>query len=87
MLQTQTIDQILNKNIIVYPNPALDNLYFRNLNREFVEYEIMDRLGSIIKKGNIDNNFIDIMELSSGLYFLKLKSENELFEISRFIKL
>ncbi|MBK8848861.1 MAG: T9SS type A sorting domain-containing protein [Saprospiraceae bacterium] len=87
LLQTQTIDQISDKNNVIYPNPALDNLYFRNLNREFVEYEIMDRLGSIIKKGNIDNNFIDIKELSSGLYFLKLKSENELFEISRFIKL
>ena len=86
LLQTQTIDQISKKHNIIYPNPAYDKLYFKNFNREFIEYEIMDRFGSIVKKGNIDNNFIDIKELSSGLYFLKLKSENELFEISRFIK-
>lgn len=87
LLQTQTIDQISKKHNIIYPNPAYDKLYFKNFNREFIEYEIMDRFGSIVKKGNIDNNSIDIKELSSGLYFLKLKSENELSELSRFIKL
>lgn len=87
LLQTQTIDLISYKHNIIYPNPAYDKLYFKNFNGEFIEYEILDRLGSIVNKGIVYTNSIDISELSSGLYLIRLKSKNEVYELSRFIKL
>jgi hypothetical protein len=64
----------------VYPNPAQDRLYLYNLTNDknsVVEINIVDALGTLIKKESIELtgfNTINVEELSSGFYFLTIKT-------------
>jgi len=61
-------------NIVVYPNPTTGIL---NIETEttITQIEIYDMLGKLVLS-NSDKNTIDILELSQGLYFCKIKDEN-----------
>ena len=77
-------------NIHVFPNPAYTHLSIGAIPFESVNYVIFDASGSTRLKGQITNpnTNIDINELSSGIYYLRLiSSENELIGIQKFIKL
>jgi hypothetical protein len=60
---------------IIYPNPASNRLYI-NLNTDIVNnfYNIVDYTGRTITSGHLNDklNSIDISELSSGTYYLKV---------------
>ncbi len=79
----QTIDSDFLKNkLVVYPNPAKNNLYVKNsslLNIE--EVSVINLKGQIIFQNNYYSmyNGIDISGLKSGIYFVRIKTENELF--------
>lgn len=67
--------------ILVSPNPVSDVLSISNVkNIKLSSYALIDNNGRIIKENslNVDSNFtIDVSDLSNGIYFLKLVSENE----------
>lgn len=70
-----------NSSINIYPNPTKGNLFVSDKNNiEYFEMELTNHLGQTILKTEFKNQ-IDVSELSNGLYFLKLKSENQ--EITR----
>ncbi len=63
--------------LTVYPNPSKDIIYVKN--KDIIdEYEIMNISGQVLemKIVNLDIFEINIEEFSSGVYFLKLNSEN-----------
>jgi len=67
---------ILNKSIIIYPNPVNDVLYIRNTNKSFEIYtaNIFDNLGRLIlEKSN--KNAINVSNLVKGCYFLKIETK------------
>ena len=69
--------------IKLMPNPAIDYLEL-NFTKGFTQYLIYDSIGKRIKNGELTSNKIAISELDSGIYFLRLESENH-SEVMRFL--
>jgi hypothetical protein len=67
--------------ILVSPNPVSDVLSISNFkNIKLSSYVLIENNGRIIKESslNVDSNFtINVSDLSNGIYFLKLVSENQ----------
>lgn len=57
------------KDIRIYPNPAIDMLNVYNAPSK--EYKIFDMTGRLINSGIIEQNSINVSQLSSGNYILK----------------
>ena len=78
---TLNTDSFSSDAILVSPNPVSDVLSISNVkNIKLSSYALIDNNGRIIKENslNVDSNFtIDVSDLSNGIYFLKLVSENE----------
>jgi len=84
---------LANSNYFAFPNPANDKLTIQyNSNQNVsVTIELRDALGKLIRKSNHEfsaneNKFnLDLTELNSGMYFIKINS-NEDARVIRFIK-
>lgn len=77
-------------NINIYPNPVKDILYINSPNPNFLpeSYEIYNITGQLIFYKNIQSQedlTVDTSSLSSGVYFIKIKKENQLKNL-KFIK-
>ena len=59
----------------VYPNPASDVLYVKNLPYEQVDYSIFNTLGQVVATGS-SSGTISVSGLETGLYFLQIKGDN-----------
>jgi len=69
----------------VYPNPASDKLSIVRKNAQTELVGIFNLVGSEVMKLNNPDNQVDISSLPSGMYFIKVKTNQELETIS-FIK-
>jgi hypothetical protein len=56
-----------------------------SLSDENATYEIINYLGQEVKKGKLSQDGIDVNELNSGIYFLKVNS-NQQSVSKKFIK-
>ena len=65
-----------NLNIVVYPNPTIDQIQVKGFEANTsCEFILFDMNGLKVKKGNIENNStIDLEDLSGGSYYLVLKN-------------
>lgn len=72
--------------IQVYPNPAND--YITVSINENINYELFSVTGQLVKKGSltINENTINLQELSKGYYLLKLTSENNIVQTLKVLK-
>jgi len=63
---------MINNDIIMYPNPATDVIFFNNLLADY-DVNIFDVTGSLLIHNQIgkSNNSINIEQLDAGLYFLQ----------------
>jgi hypothetical protein len=69
-------DNLVDNTFSVYPNPTNSKLNIKSENK-FDEVEIYNVLGQKVLASRIlENQEIDMSSLTSGTYFLKLKSEN-----------
>jgi cyanophycinase-like exopeptidase len=67
--------------VSVYPNPFIDHIY---VNSTFeIEYVLYDLFGREIKTGTLNSEIINTHKLSSGIYFIKVFSEQK----SKIVKL
>ncbi len=75
-------------NFKISPNPVLDQIQFSLFNNssEIKSAEIVDITGKIISKPSINNNSVDVKQLTSGFYFLVLKDKDSKQYKSKFIK-
>lgn len=65
-------------NFAIFPNPVNDTLTVKNTNGISInEIDITDMNGRIVKqfKGNNNSNPINVSDLNSGVYFLKITSD------------
>ena len=77
------INKIIEDKNSIYPNPVENTLYFKNP-KALNEFEIYTIQGTIIKQG-ILNTSIDVSDIQSGLYYIRVKNV-EKWEAFRFIK-
>jgi|GEM_PF-4480910 len=70
--------------IFVYPNPANDNLYFRDAPNDF-DVQVFNANGELIISENNSDTFIDINNLDCGFYFGILTS-NHIKKSFKFVK-
>ena len=67
---------ILYQNISIYPNPTTGVFYINNpKNIELNNYVVTNSLGQEIKKGKLIDSKINLSNLNSGIYFIKLQIE------------
>jgi len=73
--------------ISIYPNPANNMLWINNFNSHGpFTFQITDITGKIIISDRLDTNTISVEDLSTGVYFFKLKSEDKESKPLKFIK-
>lgn len=75
----------VNLNVVVYPNPAENNLYI-NSNLTFNKVEIYNAAGIQVKEfGNVFRS-VNVSDLYAGVYVIRLSDVNGKTVTSRFIK-
>jgi hypothetical protein len=80
------VSENLSKGFSIYPNPAINKIEVRSQNLKNNSIEIYDIAGklqrcTILYNSSQSGSSVDISQLKSGLYFLKLGSE-----VQKFIK-
>lgn len=68
----------------VYPNPATDVLYLKNI-RDIKSYKILDFSGRIIIQNSLNSNHISVKELKIGNYILMITTSDKTYAV-KFIK-
>jgi len=66
--------------ILIYPNPARNKVYFQTDQSLYkIQYQIYNALGKLIQSGEIVSidNTIDISNIPSGMYFIKIISREK----------
>lgn len=77
---------VQNQNISIYPNPTEDFVFINSPKQiPWTSYEIYNSIGRQILKHEF-NTKIDVSFLSSGLYYLKIKSYQDITQTLKFIK-
>lgn len=73
----------LQQQLEVYPNPASDMFYLKNLPCETVKYSIFNVLGQEVTTGTTSGS-ISVAGLQNGVYFLQIKGDG-LLETRKFV--
>jgi len=73
--------------LTLYPNPASDYIMIEGIGFKKLTFTIYNIVGQSVRVGNLENNSskIDINSLNSGIYFIKINSENKV-KILKLIK-
>ena len=54
----------------LYPNPVKDKLFIDG--HQFTFYQLYSLTGQLVLKGVVENNTINLSQITSGLYFISL---------------
>ncbi len=73
--QSLGVDENIKTDIMVYPNPTRGRVYIDGLD-EVVNCDVYSIDGRLVKQFSPEENYLDL-ELSSGLYILKLTDRNK----------
>ncbi len=73
------------KKTVIYPNPASSQIQLLYIS-ENIKFEIFNNTGTLVQKGDLEGNKINIGELIPGIYLLKLYSQKGYFEFGTFVK-
>lgn len=76
-------DQEFVENLSVYPNPATDILNINMNIKSGTEYEVYvtNLMGAMVSKVSKNTNFINVSSLSSGMYFLNVRTKEGVFAL------
>lgn len=80
---TASLNDATLTNFKIYPNPAINFIRLNGIGN-IEKFTVFNTLGETILKGNF-NNQIDVSNLSKGIYFLNIKSKNQIYT-KKFIK-
>ncbi len=70
-------DDFLASNVKVYPNPARDFITVESNTVQLSSVSVFDVLGkNVLTQNKLTNNRIDVSSLVSGIYFVKINSED-----------
>ncbi|WP_179008665.1 T9SS type A sorting domain-containing protein [Winogradskyella forsetii] len=71
-------DEFNEVNALIFPNPVIDELFLNFKTLEHINYQLVSLNGRLVFEGRITkkNESLDLSEISSGVYFLKLQTLN-----------
>ena len=74
---TSLLESFENQEFCLYPNPAKNLLRFEGLQAMSGCYEIYNRMGQLVQKGQWENGLseISLVSMRSGVYFIKMTAE------------
>jgi len=76
-IQTNTLSE---NNIKVYPNPAQNNINIKLNNSEQITHiYLYNSLGKLVKSTNVETPNLDVSELNSGIYFLEIQTNYNIY--------
>jgi hypothetical protein len=71
-------DSFNEDNIVLFPNPCNSEFFIQG--KSFNNYQLINSLGQIVKNSKLDENLetqkISVLDLSEGIYYLKLSGLN-----------
>ena len=73
-------------NISIYPNPANDIFYVNGRNLENMKFAIYDVLGNEVLNGSLNNNSVNVNELTPAVYIFKIADSKGNVFTKQFIK-
>ncbi len=82
------INTTKNSNILIYPTPATNKITViaeKNNNLQY-SIEIYDVFGKLVKQTNTSQTTIEVSEYKTGIYFIKIISNNKTIYTTKFIK-
>jgi photosystem II stability/assembly factor-like uncharacterized protein len=81
-------DEMINEKFNLFPNPFSDELYIKSNTNQEIEILIYNSFGKIIKKIKCcgELQLISMNNLSAGIYFYQLLSENRTIKSGRVVK-
>ncbi|MCI9846541.1 starch-binding protein [Flavobacterium pectinovorum] len=71
--------------IVLYPNPVSDLLQIKS-DEVALDYRILSNSGTTVQSGNVNNNTINVSNLASGLYFVKIHFKDGKEHLQKIIK-
>ncbi len=71
------LNRITYEGIYIYPNPASETLYIKNINADNIYIEILNLNGQVLLSSEKD--ITDISILKPGVYMVRLKINNDIF--------
>lgn len=72
----------------IYPNPARDYIHIQVQSSDRYIYEIVDKSGNLMREGELSSEPINIEELASGVYFLRIKNiSTQRQEVKKIVKI
>ncbi|MCX7907987.1 MAG: S8 family peptidase [Ignavibacteria bacterium] len=88
LLQSKVENSNQSETFNIYPNPSFDKIILEFVNFDFLplSFQIINNLGQVVKSGNLLTNVIDISELQSGIYLLRIEHKGTYFT-QKFIKI
>ena len=84
-------DTALQQGLLAFPNPADTRLNFQITNTTAViqGYQVFDYTGRIVAQRTLDNvtqSSLDVSHYTPGIYFLRVRSQNNQVATAKFIK-
>lgn len=63
--------------LLLYPNPCNDKVYINlnNIDKKILSIEIFDITSKLVYSAKINNNYIDVSNLQTGIYLLKIAND------------
>jgi hypothetical protein len=88
LLNAGLLDNSIEKNIQLSPNPANEILYFDILNGQYSNYKITSVEGKLVSENKVLSNHgkIDVSLLKAGIYNIQFENQKGLVNSIRFIK-
>ena len=66
------VDESLDTQIVMYPNPVNNKLFIKSKSEDLIKVEIYSVFGNLVKSTTKNLNEINVEDLSSGLYLIKI---------------
>jgi hypothetical protein len=82
-INTNIVESNFASEIVIGPNPFNDYINIESI-IDFEKYEITNEFGQLVKQGKFENRIQ--LNLASGIYLLKLISEDEFHSVQKIIK-
>jgi hypothetical protein len=74
---TTGINKIPDESIIIFPNPTSNYIHINAGNEKILSFKLIDNYGRVLKcKNDIKTNGVEILDLSIGIYYVQIFTEN-----------